>query len=483
MAENELTGKERGRLQAYLDGMNALAENEPPRIEDTLTPEEYDKFCSEIFDYIQNGGNPPAWINRVTITDVMDQDGTMHKGFYDTAWEKWHAAVVKLTNEYHDVIAKALRLSFDSWSKNSPQSVVQILQAFMREDRPTAGQSLFSSPFVNMLNTKVTNDFLRLNLKDFTRDEITKTAKYTTNKGTTFTVRNYERLQGDLGTSAKKLLDAAVLYLSYNNYGHNLTRPTVEIPLIEYGEANGYNLTPREMPTDAEQRAENNRVNERIEDFKRRVRRDLSDIKRLEFSAEETKGRNKGDYVDISFISSHSVRTVNGKPIIRINFDVEMARYLINSGVTSYPTALLKHDNRNPNAYAIGRKIAFQNSYDNNAVKGTEYTLKVKTLLDAAPEIISIDALRAQGQRNWKQKIKDKLEKALDANVNIGYVIRWEYRDPRTGKTYTPETAASLSWDNYKNLDVDFDLENNPSQTERRERKAAEKAAAAEKLN
>ena len=74
----------------------------------------------------------------------------------------------------------------------------------------------------------------------------------------------------------------------------------------------------------------------------------------------------------------------------------------MNAYIMQYPTALLKHDNRKPNAYVIGRKMAFHNSNDQNRAAGTDSTLSVKSLLAAAPEIPTIDDIKARGQRSWK---------------------------------------------------------------------------------
>ena len=84
-----------------------------------------------------------------------------------------------------------------------------------------------------------------------------------------------------------------------------------------------------------------------------KIRRDLHDLASILWTGEETKGRNKGDYKEMRIISSHSIRNGN----IKINFDIDAAAYLTNAYMMNYPTALLKIDNRKPNAYEIGRKI------------------------------------------------------------------------------------------------------------------------------
>ena len=69
----------------------------------------------------------------------------------------------------------------------------------------------------------------------------------------------------------------------------------------------------------------------------------------------------------------------------------------------------------------------------------------------------------------------------MNKNITTASLLkRWEYRDPITGTTYTPETASGLSWDEYYRLMVDFVLVEEPDQATRRAARAAEKAAAQE---
>lgn len=341
------------------------------------------------------------------------------------------------------------------------------------EQAKVVSNNLLTSPYLPMLNGSPSNDLMQLNVRALTPDSFTGNATYTTKDGHVITIEHFDKLQSTLTTSARKIFDAAVLYLTNGNFyrGRSIS-PTVEIPLIEYGEANGYQLTPRTMDTPEEQQAENRRVDERIKDLKNSIRRDLRDISSILWSGSETRGRNRGDYKEMRMISSHSIR--NG--MIRVNFDVEAASYLVNAYVMQFPTALLRHDNHNPHAYPIGRKLSFHNNNDQNRRAGTESTLSVVSLLSAAPQIPTYEALQERGQRNWKDKIKRPLEGALDGNINVGIISKWEYRDPKSGTTFDAQSSLSLSWTQYSHLMVDFAMIDAPEQTERR----AAKAAAAE---
>ena len=339
-------------------------------------------------------------------------------------------------------------------------------------------ENLLANAFLPMLNGEPTNELMKMSTKGLKADGFTKKVTFTNDDGHKFTIENFDKLMGQLGTPARKIIDASVAYLTNVNYYRGRSdrvNPTVEIPLKDYGEACGYNLTPQEMPTKQEQAAENRRVAERVKELKKNIRRDLNDLESVKWSGEITKGRNKGDYTDLRFISSHSVR----QGLIRINFDIDVAKFLVNSYLMQYPTALLKIDNRKPNAYVIGRKIAFHNSNDHNRAVGTESTLSVKSLLATAPEIPTIEDIRNRKQRNWKDKIKKPLESALDENIKVGLISKWEYRDPRNGKTYTAEKAQAMTWAQYERLMIDFIMIDAPEQIERRAAKAAAAEAAA----
>ena len=361
------------------------------------------------------------------------------------------------------------------------QAFEKFLQEHPKEIRTVITDNLLESAYLPMLNGAASNEFMQTTTKGLRADDFTKNATITTKDGHKITFERFDKLQGLLSTSAKKILDTALLYLTSGNFYRgnlNSITPTVEIPLIEYGEACGYQLTRQTMATPEEQAKENRRVNERIKVLKKNVRRDLRDISSILWTGEETRGRNKGDYKEMRIISSHSI----SKGLIRINFDVEAAAYFVNAYIMQYPTALLKHDNRKPNPYAIGRKLAFHNSNDQNRAAGTDSTLSVKSLLAAAPEIPTIEDIKARGQRNWKDKIKKPLEIALDENISVGLISKWEYRDPKTGHTYTADTAQPLTWTQYNRLMIDFIMIDAPEQTKRREAKAeAARQAAADK--
>lgn len=365
---------------------------------------------------------------------------------------------------------KQLTKHLDAWE--------QAKEEYTKEKAKSHAENMFSNPFLPMYHDEPSDELIGISKKDFEIDEYTKKAYFITKKGHTITVEHYDDLLSILSTSAKKILNVSLAALANNNYyGTNNADPIVEIPLKEYGEANGVNLTPQTMSTPEEQAAENRRVNDRKKNLKENIRRDLHDLSDILFTGEITKGKNRGDYNEMRLISSHGV----SGGYIHINFDVNAANFFSKSYIMQLPTALLKHDNRKTIPYIIGYKIAIHHSIDQNHAAGTENTLSVAKLLEAAKEAIpTYEELQARNQRNWKDKIKKPLENGLNENVKIKYLQRWEYRDPKTGERYTPETAQPLRWDKYKRLMVDFVVIDPPDQKERREAKAEAKRKAAE---
>lgn len=468
-----LTDNDIEAIRSFLCEMDDMDKREPEK----LPAETWDA----IWPQLQQGIIPAEYSDRISKSD---------KGYYDVAWERWNEECYQIQAKYHDVIIKALRYALSNEkaeAKTAPlmdllKSLIDSEESITPEQvRAVITDNLLASAYLPMLNGKPANELMQITTKGLHPEGFTKNVTITTKDGHEITIEHFDKLQGLLSTSAKKILDTALLYLTSGNFYRGKSSsitPTVEIPLIEYGEACGYQLTPQKMDTPEEQEKENRRVNERIKDLKKNVRRDLHDISSILWTGVETRGRNKGNYKEMRIISSHSI----SRGLIRINFDVEAAAYFVNAYIMQYPTALLKHDNRKPNAYVIGRKMAFHNSNDQNRAAGTDSTLSVKSLLAAAPEIPTIDDIKARGQRNWKDKIKKQLEIALDENISVGLISKWEYRDPKTGHTYTAETAQPLTWTQYNRLMIDFIMIDAPEQAERREAKAeAARQAAADK--
>lgn len=362
--------------------------------------------------------------------------------------------------------------------------VLSTLEAFAKHETPdkadeiieAATSGLLYNSFVPMLNGYPTNDLMSMSKSKMEIDGISGTAKYTKD-GHTIILKTPKDLLRAIGVSAKKLLDTATASLTNSNFykGTNVN-PTATIPLIDYWDNQNYHVKPLQMDTEEEQEKEFSRVNETIKKLKQSLKEDLEKLQCIEWDGQGT-GRNRGDFAHLNYISSYEVKGTN----LEVVFDYKLAQYLVQAYIMQWSPALLRHDNRDPNSYVIGRKLLLHHSMDSNAAAGTDNTLSVKTLLEEAPDITTIEELKDKKRRDWKKQIKEKLELALNKNITTAPLLkRWEYRDPITGATYTPETASALSWAKYYTLMVDFVMNEEPDQTTRRTARAQEKAATIE---
>ena len=154
-----------------------------------------------------------------------------------------------------------------------------------------------------------------------------------------------------------------------------------------------------------------------------------------------------------------------------------MANYLNQAYIMQYPLDLLSISERNPNAYPIARKLALHHSIDNNHKKGTSNIISVAKLLESAPEIPSIEVVRA-GNQSWSDRIKDRLEKALDT---ISDIIPWEYSNSK-GVPLTEKQLATADYETFSKLYIKFDILGAPDPTERLEEKKKRVTARKKKI-
>lgn len=346
------------------------------------------------------------------------------------------------------------------------------------EIREVITESLLSKNYISMYNNKFSNGLIDIHTALFDPDSFNKKATYTAPDGTRYVMEKYGDVKTNLGTSAHKILNTGIVGLTETNYyraNRDYVNNIVEIPLYEYAEKCGVSVTPQIMATPEEQEKENKRADNALKNFKKQIRNDLNGYKNITAEIRILNGKNKGDYIQLGVITKS--RIVNGK--ITIYFDQDFAASVVKGGVMQFPLCLLHYDNRYPNHYNIGYQVALHNSMDNNAAAGTDNTLSVKSLLSYAPEIPAYETLQKRGLRNWKDKIKKPLETSLDYQITGGLWSRWEYRDPKTGDTYDAETSQPMTWAQYSRLMVDYVMVDPPDQTERREKRAEEKAQAA----
>lgn len=314
-----------------------------------------------------------------------------------------------------------------------------------------------AKPFTAMLNGTATNQLTNINTHANPPivDAITNTA--TIEQGTLKVfIDSYSKLTGGLRTSTHKLLDTFAVYLTQqNNYRGNEEHinPVVTIPLDKYMELCGIPLTKSSKDW-----------------TRKKVKEDLETLYHISLEWTETSGHKTKDFAKMRLCDK--VAIVRGN--IVFSFSLEMARYLTNAYLMQYPMELLKLDERNPNAYPVGRKLLLHNSIDNNKRKGTANILSVKSLLEVCPDIPTYEQVLATG-RQLEQRIKIPLENALNS-VSTSINLRWEYCNSK-GIPLTDEQLQATDYSTFINLYIKFDVAGLPDQTARLEARAEETKA------
>ena len=209
-----------------------------------------------------------------------------------------------------------------------------------------------------------------------------------------------------------------------------------------------------------------------VKDARKRLKEALDTLYSISLEwGEKSRGEVK-NYTKMRICEAQGIN----RGIASFTFTADMANYLNQSYVMQFPLELLAISERNPNAYPIARKLALHHSIDNNHKKGTANIISIAKLLEVAPEIPNIEAVR-KVNGSWSERIRGLLEKALDALEGI---VSWEYSNSNS----VPLTDKQLELSDYETfikLFVKFDIKGAPDPTERLKKKKKEKIATAPK--
>ncbi len=368
--------------------------------------------------------------------------------FFDAVGEACKSALSFCEELEKDAEKKADFLKFagitDEEFKNTipPTELIDLIAKY----KANHGENV-PAEYIKMLNCPELNQLPRVNKnKIIPQDNI---GQYIGNN-VKFTIENFNK-NGALKTSAHKLLDTAVCLLTaqvrMNSKPEEIApRCLCELDIDAYATMNGINLKPSGTGTPEEQEEELKKIKRRRHKFTDSIHEDLKAIESVTWISDRT----RSSYRIIS--SHHSAR--NGKVIIA--FDPATAYWLANNYIMQYPVGLLRHDNRNFNAFAIGRKLAEHHNINRN--KKNSNTISIKALLESAPELRTFEEYAETNRRHWKTDIKDRLESALNQNTDpyIHVLKSWNYRNGDT--VLTSDQAGELSPAVYSQLMIDFDL-------------------------
>ena len=258
----------------------------------------------------------------------------------------------------------------------------------------------------------------------------------------TLKIIDYSKLKGKkLNTPAKKILDMCILKVSQT---------------LVYGATDPNNryvsFTVEELAQLMDQSLETARQREK---FIERVYESAKQLKYIRWTQSNGSKKIKDLKYDDIALFEYSGKDKN---VFKFMFTQSAAFLLAHSPVCeSFPTNLFKLDNRyGGNAYEIGRKMIRHTDIYVNRKKGNNCTLSVVKLIENS-EIPTFEDIESKNRRDWKEKIKKPLEKALNDLLEIGFLSRWEYRTP-TEKRLTQKQADKLNAKEYQSLVVDFSI-------------------------
>lgn len=210
-----------------------------------------------------------------------------------------------------------------------------------------------------------------------------------------------------------------------------------------------------------------------VKDARKRLKEALDTLYSISLEWEE---KSKGKVINYAKMRICEAQGIE-RGVASFTFTTSMANYLNQSYIMQYPLELLAISERNPNAYPIARKLALHHSIDNNIKRGTANIISVAKLLEVAPEIPNIEAVRAVNG-SWSERIKGALEKALDA---IEGVVSWEYSNSK-GIPLTDKQLELSDYETFIKLFVKFDIKGAPDPTKRLEEKKKRVTARKKKI-
>ena len=210
-----------------------------------------------------------------------------------------------------------------------------------------------------------------------------------------------------------------------------------------------------------------------VKDARRRLKEALDTLYSISLEWEE---KSRGEVKNYTKMRICEAQGIN-RGITSFTFTADMANYLNQAYIMQYPLELLAISERNPNAYPIARKLALHHSIDNNHKKGTANIISIAKLLEVAPEIPDIEAVR-RVNGSWSERIRGSLEKALDT---ISDIIPWEYSNSK-GAPLTDSQLDISDYDTFIKLYIKFDILGAPDPTKRLEEKKKRVTARKKKI-
>lgn len=290
-------------------------------------------------------------------------------------------------------------------------------------------------------------------------------------------IAKFKDLKASLGISTDKLLSTALaVFAQTNDFSKGTTTASnrrVVIPLKEYANLLGYDITEHETSTPAEAEAEKRRVKHTLDNARKKIKKDLDILYNLSFEWEEVIKGKVESFSSVRLLSAKEYRNGN----IAITFTPEIADHLVGRGlITQYNTGMLRLDERKPNAYYIMRKLEEHYNMDANQRANRHNIIGIDTLL-AVTDLPSYEEVESKDRGHWERRIKEPLEESLDYLTSEHLLKNWEYTHSK-GVPLTEEEASNITdYTTFTKMYLHFTPADKIDHSERQQKRQAERDA------
>lgn len=311
------------------------------------------------------------------------------------------------------------------------------IQAIINDIESVSEHKEINPDFLRTRRTEAFDRFLTICGDDFRRQKqnIVTTGRkgelLISKNGSEFLLSNIENSVINsrfLGTCAKKLF----YYIMHLITKTNAEEPVIILNTAEYSKIVGYD-TSTEI---------------KMNNFRKQIMNDLDALMNIRLDMPRRKTWIVGGYE----------RLENGCYKIAIpQTTLDALAKRSRPASISVPTCLYQIDNKGQSSFSIGIRLNTHFYDKSHTQKGTNTILSIESLLSFAPAIKSIAEYEAQERRHFKEDIKKPLEKALNDNVDVGFLKSWNYkRAGKTGEKVDQKTVDKMSFKEYKTLNIEF---------------------------
>lgn len=281
------------------------------------------------------------------------------------------------------------------------------------------------------------------------------------------TITNYDELVARWRPSTKKLLEFAVIQLTAQNHypAGYLTNASGEIDtkrdnpdinrfvsftLEEWQEIQGAPLTKAtEDETRERVKADARTILNTTLEWEEVSKRTIAE--RQKAAKDGVIKKRRRHWKGVNLVTAAEIEDNK----ISIAFSPEMANYLLNSYITQYPTGLLTIDDRNPNAYAIGRKLAEHYYNDTNKRNKRNGILSVSAILECT-DLPTAEKVRKDRKGRYKEFIITPFVKALHA-AEKAISLQWRFGNAG-GEDLRPDQHPESKITDFENAYILFSL-------------------------